>query len=90
MLLVSYDISNDKLRSKFSKFLMKYGGRLQYSVYEIKNSPRVIENIKTKIENYFAKSFEQSDSVIIFVLSKTCEVVKYGYAKNDDEDLIII
>ena len=90
MLLVSYDISNDKLRSKFSKFLMKYVGRLQYSVYEIKNSPRVIENIKTKIENYFAKSFEQSDSVIIFVLSKTCEVVKYGYAKNDDEDLIII
>ena len=90
MLLVSYDISNDKLRAKFSKFLMKYGGRLQYSVYEIKNSPRVIENIKTKIENYFAKSFEQSDSVIIFVLSKTCEVVKYGYAKNDDEDLIII
>lgn len=35
MIIVSYDISNDKVRSKFSKFLLEYGDRLQYSVYEI-------------------------------------------------------
>ncbi len=90
MLLVSYDISNDKLRTRFSKFLEKFGYRLQYSVFEIKNSERILENIETKIESYFSKKFEQSDSVIIFNLSKTCKITKYGYAKNTDNDLIIV
>lgn len=90
MLLVSYDISNDKLRTRFAKFLKKYGYRLQYSVFEIKNSDRVLENITTKIEKYYGDKFEQKDSVIIFRLSKTCEIIKFGYAKNSDDDLIIM
>lgn len=90
MLLVSYDISDDKLRTRFAKFLSKYGHRLQYSVFEIKNSDRILENIKTRIENYYGSKFGQTDSVMIFILNKTCEIIKFGYAKNSDEDLIII
>ena len=90
MLLISYDISDNKLRSKFSKFLSKFGYRLQYSVYEIKNSNRILENISTQIECYFSKQFDQSDSIYIFQMSKTCKITKYGYARNDDSDLIII
>lgn len=90
MLLVSYDISNNKLRTRFAKYLKKYGYRLQYSVFEIKNSDRIIENITTEIEEYYGNKFEQTDSVIIFILSKTCEKIKFGYAKNSDEDLIIM
>jgi CRISPR-associated protein Cas2 len=90
MLLVSYDISDDKLRTQFSSFLSKYGGRVQYSIFEIRNSERAIENIISKIENYFGKRFDQRDSVMIFNLSKTCEITKFGYARNSDEDLIII
>jgi len=90
MLLVSYDISNDKLRTKFSKYLSKFGGRLQYSLFEIKNSDRVLQNIQVKIDTYFGKRFEQTDSVMIFELSNTCKITKYGYAKNDDETIIII
>ena len=41
MLLVSYDISDDKLRTHFAKFLSKYGYRLQYSIFEISNSPKI-------------------------------------------------
>lgn len=90
MLLVSYDISEDKLRTNFSKYLSKFGRRMQYSVFEIKNSDRILKNIQVKIENYFGKRFQQTDSVIIFELSKSCKITKYGYAKNDDEALIII
>ena len=90
MLLVSYDISNDKLRTNFSKFLSKFGNRLQYSLFEIRNSDRVLENISVKIDSYFSKRFEQTDSIMIFNLSKSCTITKYGYAKNADEDLIII
>lgn len=90
MLLVSYDISDDKLRTQFSKFLSKYGGRLQYSIFEIRNSERAIDNITIKINSYFGKRFDQRDSVMIFNMSKTCTITKFGYAKNDDEDLIMI
>ena len=90
MLLVSYDISEDKLRTNFSKYLSKFGRRMQYSVFEIKNSDRILKNIQVKIENYFGKRFQQTDSVIIFELSKSCKITKYGYAKNDDEEIIII
>lgn len=90
MLLIAYDISNNKLRTRFAKFLSKFGHRLQYSVFEIKNSPRLLANIIVQIESDFEKKFDQTDSILIFNLSKQCKITRYGYAKNDDEDLIII
>ena len=51
MVIVSYDISDDKLRTKFSKYLSKFGHRLQYSVFEIDNSNRILDNIVTDIKN---------------------------------------
>jgi len=90
MVLVSYDISNDKLRTKFSKFLSKFGYRLQYSVFKIENSEHILTNIVQEIVNNYSKKFTQSDSVYIFKLSSSCEVIKYGYANNEDEDVIII
>ena len=51
MLLISYDISNDKVRTKFAKYLSKFGFRLQYSVFEITNSETVLHNIETEIRS---------------------------------------
>ncbi|MFA4045583.1 CRISPR-associated endonuclease Cas2 [Prevotella sp. PCHR] len=59
MLVVSYDISDNRLRTKFSKMLVKYGAvRLQYSVYEVNNTERVINNLIMMIEDTFAKKFD--------------------------------
>lgn len=90
MIVVSYDISNDKLRTKFAKYLSKFGHRLQYSVFEIDNSPKIISNIVTEITNNFEKKFTQEDSVIIFKMSASCEVIRFGYAKNDEKNFIVI
>ncbi|MDR2904536.1 MAG: CRISPR-associated endonuclease Cas2 [Helicobacteraceae bacterium] len=90
MLLLSYDISDDKLRAKFSKFLSKFGRRLQFSVYEIKNSDRVLRNINIAIQNNFAKKFGERDSVIIFKLNAACEKIAYGYAKHDESNLLVV
>lgn len=90
MLLVSYDISNDKVRTKFAKFLSKFGFRLQYSVFEIDNSETVLKNIETEIENIYVKSFTEEDSVIIFDMSATCKKKCYGYAKNEETDVFVI
>ena len=45
MIIVSYDISDDKLRTNFAKYLSKFGHRIQYSVFEIDNSTRILDNI---------------------------------------------
>ncbi|TKI70027.1 CRISPR-associated endonuclease Cas2 [Sulfurimonas crateris] len=90
MIIVSYDISDDKLRTRFSKFLLKYGFRLQYSIFQIRNSKRILSLVSSEIKNKFEKRFGQTDSVIIFNLSEQCKITRYGYAKNDEEDLIII
>lgn len=88
MILLTYDIQDDRLRTRFSKFLISYGRRVQYSVFEIDNSKRVLEIVKAEIKNRFEKKFSQSDSVLIFQLSNNCEIIRYGYAKNEESDLV--
>ncbi len=90
MILISYDISNTKKRTRFSKYIQKFGYRLQYSVYQIDNSDKILNNIIADINNKFMKEFDQSDSVYIFKLSSSCETIKFGYAKNEDDSLLIV
>ena len=90
MIIISYDISDDKKRNKFSKYLTKFGHRIQYSVFEIDNSERILNNIIADIENKFMKTFGQEDSVYIFNMSSSCKIKRYGYAKNEETTLKII
>ena len=90
MIIVSYDISNDKLRTKFAKYLSRFGHRIQYSVFEIDNSQRIVNNIVNDLKNKYESKFEQTESVIIFKMSSSCEVLRFGYAKNDEKDFLII
>lgn len=88
MLVVSYDISDDKLRTKFSKMLTKHGAvRLQYSVYEVNNTDRVLSNLLVMIEDMFAQKFDGGDSVIIFDVSGV-KLKKYGNALHRDTDIV--
>ena len=88
MLIVSYDISDDKLRGKFSKMLTKHGAiRLQFSVYEVNNTDRVLNNLIVMIEDTFAKKFDGGDSVIIFDASAV-KLKKYGNALHRDTDIV--
>lgn len=90
MIIVSYDITNDKKRARFNKYIRKFGHMLQYSVYEIDNSDRILNNIISDINNRWLKQFDQSDSVYIFNLSSSCKIYKYGFAANEDSDLLIV
>ena len=90
MIIVSYDISDDKLRAKFAKYLSRFRHRIQYSVFEIDNSPRIVNNIVNDLKNKYESKFSQTDSVIIFKMSSSCEVMRFGYAKNDEKDFLII
>lgn len=90
MLIVSYDFTNDKTRTKFSKFLKKYGWRMQYSVYVVKNSPRVLRNIIAEIEARYKKSFKMTDSIVILPICQRCKgkIIRYGSARHEIEDVV--
>jgi len=90
MIIISYDISNNKLRTKFAKYIKKYGHRMQYSVFEITNSKRMLNNIMADITNIFEKKFDQTDSIIIIETSENCKITKWGYAKNEDSDIMLV
>ena len=63
---------------------------LQYSVYEIENSERILKNIVTDLNNKWLKQFDQTESVYIFRMSSSCQIEKYGFARNEDSDLLIV
>ena len=90
MYLVMYDIQSDKLRTRFSKFLEKYGRRLQYSVFEISNSKRILRSIEIEIETVFEKKFSQGDSVLIYDVGDNACVKRFGYPVNEETTLVIL
>lgn len=87
MIIVSYDISDDKMRTNFSKMLKSNGAiRLQFSVYEVRNTKRIVDNLVAKIEAY-AKHFTADDSVILFDVDPD-KLTKYGNAIHRDQAIV--
>ncbi len=87
MIIVSYDIKDDKVRNAFAKLLQKQGAiRLQFSVYEVHNTKRIIENLKITIKN-FSKHFTPADSVILFDIDSS-HLIKFGNAIHRDKDIV--
>ena len=89
MVIVSYDISDNRIRAKFSKFLLEHGDRIQYSVYEIVNSERVLNLVIAEINHSFKDGFTGADSVIIFRFSER-DILRFGNAKHREGDLLIL
>lgn len=90
MIIVSYDIKDDKIRTRFAKMLRSQGAiRLQFSVYEVNNTQRIIENIKLNISERFSKLFTGADSVLIFD-APNAKVEKFGNAIHRDRDVVYL
>lgn len=90
MIIVSYDIKNNKIRTKFAKMLRSQGAiRLQFSVYEVNNTQRIIDNIRLQIVDRFSKLFTGADSVMIFDASNA-KIQKFGNAIHRDMDVVYL
>ncbi|PIP56082.1 CRISPR-associated endonuclease Cas2 [candidate division WWE3 bacterium CG22_combo_CG10-13_8_21_14_all_39_12] len=92
MIIVSYDFSDDKRRAKFAKFLERFGSRIQYSVFRIKNSKRVLDTIVAEVDNEYKNQFEGTDSVVIFRVCEGCmnNIKRYGSAAYEDDDVVFL
>ena len=58
--MVSYDIVDDKTRTKVMNFLKDYGTRVQYSVFECELSEEKFKEMKKGVEALINKKKRQS------------------------------
>lgn len=90
MIIVSYDFKSNKKRTQFSKFLKKFGYRVQYSVFSIRNSQRVLNNILSEVNLKYKPTFSDCDSIYIFMTCESCtkKILKFGSARHEDESVV--
>jgi CRISPR-associated protein Cas2 len=68
--IVTYDISNDKRRTKIHKALTAYGQWMQYSVFECSVTPTQY----TKLRNRLHKLIKpEQDSIRFYFLCECCQ-----------------
>ena len=91
--MISYDISETRIRNKVSKILEGFGRRIQYSVFECNLEEKVYNRLYERLLEQVIDS--ESDSIRIYCLCKRCreEIVTIGTVKGYDtkkESSIII
>jgi CRISPR-associated protein Cas2 len=88
LVLVIYDISNDKRRARVSKFLKGFGFRVQNSAFECNVNLRQYNELTKKIEKMI--NIEE-DLLRIYKLTSTIDILTFGnIGRIVDEDVIVI
>ncbi len=67
--VVSYDIPDDRRRTKVMNLLYGYGMRVQYSVFECELRPADLEQLKQRMRRLIQK---ETDDVRFYPLCQTC------------------
>lgn len=89
-IVISYDIIDDKRRSRLAKMLLNYGRRVQKSVFECLLEDRELLELKGKIPLIID---QKTDSVRFYQVCARCvnaiEILGWGTV-SEDEDIIIV
>lgn len=72
LVVVSYDVPDDRRRLKLAKALKDYGERVQYSVFECHLETAQIDRMRARVERLIAA---EEDSVRIYRLCGSCAEV---------------
>ena len=88
--IVSYDIPDDRKRSRVAKTMLDFGSRVQYSVFEcIINDDKALERMIAKL----SKLISEEDSIRIYALCAKCEravrVLGSGQVIKDENVFIL-
>ena len=87
LVVIIYDISDNRRRAKLSKYLQGYGFRVQRSSFEAILDKKVYNKLIKGIPPIITKE----DNVKLYKLSGSCEVKSWGTTKEvEDEEVIII
>lgn len=66
--VISYDISDDKTRTKVSNMLLDHGTRVQYSVFEMLIDNDRLDELVERLKDYP----ERGDSIRIYHICEGC------------------
>lgn len=90
--IVSYDISNSKLRNKLVRILEKYGERVQYSVFEFDLNRSMYLNLlsELKINGFLRKNKDVKIFIYKLTPSLVRRIKRIGYKPTIDSKYIII
>jgi CRISPR-associated protein Cas2 len=69
-LVISYDVSDDRRRSKIHKVLKSYGQWMQYSVFECDLTETQYAKLRSRLSNLINPG---EDSIRFYFLCKCCE-----------------
>ena len=88
-LIISYDIIDDKRRTKLAKKLCDYGKRVQYSVFE---ADLTAEQMGKMLKIILPFVDEEEDSLRVYRLCANCveDIKSYGVKKGWEEDDVIV
>ena len=68
--IISYDIPDDRRRTKIAKTLLDFGDRVQYSVFEAKLDKKLLDKLTQRLIETIEKS---EDSIRVYPLCAACE-----------------
>ena len=68
LIVVSYDVANDRRRTRLAKELENFGRRVQYSVFECLLDARQLERLRTRL----LRRTETSEDDRIYSLCQDC------------------
>lgn len=88
-ILVSYDIPDNKRRTKIAKIMEDYGERVQYSVFECELTAKQQAKLLKELKGVLV---EQEDSIRLYRLCAGCvkEIKALGQAKPPAEPPVVI
>ncbi len=70
LIVVSYDVPNDRRRTRLAHMLKDFGQRVQYSVFECRLDAEALDRLRQRIEKI---TNPLEDSVRIYRLCLECE-----------------
>ncbi|MFQ6114249.1 MAG: CRISPR-associated endonuclease Cas2 [bacterium] len=89
LIVVSYDIVEDKTRTQLAKKLLNFGKRVQYSVFECDLNKKQIEQMKKQTLKFVNLN---EDSLKIYKLCEHCagQIESLGVKKGWEETEVIV
>lgn len=86
LVLVIYDITDNKRRYKFVRFIERYGQRVQKSAFELILDSRQYRKLLKEI----TAVIDPQDNIRVYKLPLSGEVTAWGGKFTDEEEVIII
>lgn len=91
LVVISYDVKNDKRRARIARTLLNYGSRVQYSVFEVNVSQKDFERLQKALKKHMDA---EADSIRFYHLCDACynrvEVVGKGKPVEPEDEVYIV